>query len=84
MSSFNDYKNIDSRLVMYQFHELEYIYSYLNHHDIKMDKVFVVCSIIDKLTQSWRDIKKTLYHKEEDMNLSQLGTARMIITSKEK
>ena len=49
VSSFNNYKNIDSRPVMDKFHELEHIYSYLKHHDTKMDKVFVVSSIIDKL-----------------------------------
>ena len=39
-----------------------------------MIEVFVVSSIIDKLPQTWKDVKKNLKHKEEDMNLNQLGT----------
>ena len=31
-------------------------------------------SIIDKLPYSWRDVKKTLKHKQEEMDINQLGT----------
>lgn len=43
-----------------------------------MDEVFVVSSIISKLTNSWRDVKNTLKHTKEDMNLSQLATQLQI------
>lgn len=36
-----------------------------------MDEIYVVLSIIDKLPQSWKDVKKNHKHKEEDINLNQ-------------
>ena len=81
VSSFNDYKFVDSRPIMDQFHEMQRIYSNLKHHNIKMDEVFVVSSIIDKLPYSWRDVKKTLKHKEEDIDINQLGTHLQIEVS---
>ena len=38
-----------------------------------MDEVFVVLSIIDKLPYYWRDVKKALKHKREEININQLG-----------
>ena len=49
VSNFNDYKFVDSRPIMDQFHELQQIYSNLKHHHIKMDEALVLSSIIDKL-----------------------------------
>ena len=46
-----------------------------------MDEVFVVSSIIDKLHYSWRDVKKTLKHKKEDIDINQLGTLLQIKVS---
>ena len=42
---------------------------------------FVVSSIIDKLPFSWRDVKKTLKHKEKDIDVNQLGTHLQIEVS---
>ena len=39
-----------------------------------MDKVFIVLSIIDKIPFSWRDVKKTLTPKEQEIDINQLGT----------
>ena len=40
-----------------------------------MDELFFfVSSIIDKLPYSWIEVKKTIKHKEEDLNIKQLGT----------
>ena len=52
VSSFNDYKFIDSGPIMDQFHEMQCIYSNLKHHKINMDEVFVVSNIINKLPYS--------------------------------
>ena len=49
VSSFNDYKIVDSRPIMDQFHEIHRIYSNLKHHEINMDEVFLV-SIHTKTT----------------------------------
>ena len=65
ISSFNDYKIVDSRPILDQFHEMQRKYSNFKHHNINMDEVFVVTSINDKLPYSWRDVKKTLKHKEK-------------------
>ncbi|MCI11852.1 wall-associated receptor kinase 2-like, partial [Trifolium medium] len=39
-----------------------------------MDETIIVSSIIDKLPPSWKDFKKSLKHKKEDISLEQLGT----------
>ena len=56
VSSFNDYKFVDFRSIMDQFHEMQNIYSNLKHFKINMDEMFVVSSIIDKLPYHWRDV----------------------------
>ncbi|KAF7826588.1 ribonuclease H [Senna tora] len=38
-----------------------------------MDESIIVSSIIDKLHSSWKDFKKNLKHKKEDIPLEQLG-----------
>ena len=38
-------------------------------------------SIIDKLPNSWKDVKKTLKHKEEDIDIDQLGNHLQIEVS---
>ncbi|KAF7822010.1 zinc finger, CCHC-type [Senna tora] len=38
-----------------------------------MDESIIVSSIIDKLPSSWKDFKKNLKHKNEDISLVQLG-----------
>ena len=81
LSSFNDYKFVDSHPIMDQFHEIQSIYSNLKRYNIKMDEVFVVSSIIEKLPYSWRDFKKTLQHKEEDIDVNELDTHLQIEVS---
>jgi len=38
-----------------------------------MDETIIVSSIIDKLPPSWKDFKRTIKHKKEDISLEQLG-----------
>ena len=42
VSSFNDYKFVDSRPIMDQFHEMQRIQSNIKHHNINMDEVCCV------------------------------------------
>ncbi|XP_010555875.1 PREDICTED: uncharacterized protein LOC104825272 [Tarenaya hassleriana] len=74
VSSFNSYKMVDSRSVMEQFHELQRILSQFVQHKLQMDEAIKVSSIVDKLPPSWKDVKRSLKHKKEDMSLEQLGT----------
>ncbi|XP_021722414.1 uncharacterized protein LOC110689893 [Chenopodium quinoa] len=74
VSNFNNYKFVDGRSIMDQFHELQRIYGSLEQHGIAMNELFVVFSIIDKLPPSWKNVKHDLKHKKEDMTLSGLAT----------
>ncbi|XP_010546470.1 PREDICTED: uncharacterized protein LOC104818550 [Tarenaya hassleriana] len=74
VSSFNSYKMVDSRSVMEQFHELQRILSQFTQHKLKMDEAIKVSSIVDKLPPNWKDVKRSLKHRKEDMTLEQLGT----------
>ncbi|XP_071719289.1 uncharacterized protein [Rutidosis leptorrhynchoides] len=72
VSNFNNYKIVDTRPIMKQFHEIVRILGQFTQHNISMDETFSVSSIIDKLPSSWQDITHTLKHKKEDMNLNEL------------
>ncbi|XP_021744225.1 uncharacterized protein LOC110710260 [Chenopodium quinoa] len=74
VSNFNNFKFVDSRSIMDQFHEIQRIYGNLKQHVISVDELFVVSSIIDKLPTSWKDVKHELKHKKEDISLSELAT----------
>ncbi|XP_021732967.1 uncharacterized protein LOC110699757 [Chenopodium quinoa] len=74
VSNFNNFKFVDGRSIMDQFHELRRIYGSLEQHGIAMNDLFVVSSIIDKLLPSWKNVKHDLKHKKEDMTLSSLAT----------
>ncbi|CAM8956477.1 unnamed protein product [Rhodiola kirilowii] len=73
MSNFNSYKMVDSRPVMEQFNELTRILGQFTQYGMKMDDAISVSSIIDKLPPSWKDFKRTLKHKKEEMSLEELG-----------
>ncbi|XP_010521498.1 PREDICTED: uncharacterized protein LOC104800401 [Tarenaya hassleriana] len=74
VSEFNAYKMVDVRPVMEQFHELQRILSSFTQHELKMDETIMVSSIVDKLPPSWKDVKRSLKHRKEDMTLEQLGS----------
>nr|GEU58293.1 zinc finger, CCHC-type [Tanacetum cinerariifolium] len=48
VSNFNNYKMVDSRLVMEQFNELLRILGQYTKHGLKMDESIYVSSVIDK------------------------------------
>ena len=39
-----------------------------------MDENFIVSSIIDKLPPNWKDVRNSLKHNKNDMNVEQLAT----------
>ena len=49
VSNFNNFKFDDNRPIMEQFYEIQKLYDNLKRHDINMDELFVVSSIIHKL-----------------------------------
>ncbi|XP_073033878.1 uncharacterized protein [Primulina eburnea] len=65
VSTFLNFKMIDSRLVMEQFSKVEKMLNRFNQHKLHMDETIVFSSIIDKLPPSWKDFKKDLKHKKE-------------------
>nr|GEX92334.1 zinc finger, CCHC-type [Tanacetum cinerariifolium] len=62
-SNFNNYKMVDSRLVMEQYNELLRIHRQYTQHGLKMDKSIFALSINDKLHPSWKDFK----HSKDDL-----------------
>ncbi|GJT22979.1 hypothetical protein Tco_0892916 [Tanacetum coccineum] len=69
VSNFNNYKMVDSRLVMEQFNELLRILGQYIQHGLKKDESISVSSIIDKLPPSWKDFKHTWKHSKDDLSL---------------
>jgi len=60
---------------MEQMHEIEYILNNFKQHNMLMDETIIVSSIIDKLPSSWKDFKKILKNRKDDISLKQLGNS---------
>ncbi|GJX20941.1 zinc finger, CCHC-type containing protein [Tanacetum coccineum] len=73
VSNFNNYKMVDSRSVMEQYHELLQILGQFTQHGLNMNESIYVSSIIDKLPPSWKDFKHTLKHSKDELSLVKLG-----------
>nr|GEZ85349.1 hypothetical protein [Tanacetum cinerariifolium] len=74
VSNFMNYKIVDTRPVMEQFHEMLRILGQYVQHNLMMDEAISVAVIIDKLPPSWKDFKHSLKHKKEELNWVQLGS----------
>ncbi|VFQ98472.1 unnamed protein product [Cuscuta campestris] len=74
VSDFNNYKMVDSRSVMEQYHELVRMLGQFNLHGMKQDECISVSNVIDKMPPSWKDYKRELKHNKDDLSLVQLGT----------
>ena len=48
---------------------LERILNNFTQHNMHMDESIIVFNIIDKLPLSWKDFKRNLKHKKEDISL---------------
>lgn len=55
----NNYKMVDNRPVMEQLHEIEYILNNYKQRKMHMDETIIASYIIDKLSPSCKDIKRT-------------------------
>ncbi|CAM8957351.1 unnamed protein product [Rhodiola kirilowii] len=64
---------VDSRPAMEQFHEIQRILGQFAQQKLKMDEAISVSSIIDKLPPTWKDFRRTLKHKKEEMSLVELA-----------
>nr|GFA53336.1 zinc finger, CCHC-type [Tanacetum cinerariifolium] len=69
VSNFMNYKMVDTRPVMEQFHEMLRILGQYVQYNLMMDEAISVAVIIDKLPPSWKDFKHSLKHKKEELNL---------------
>ncbi|GJS09127.1 zinc finger, CCHC-type containing protein [Tanacetum coccineum] len=78
VSKFNSYKMVDSRPIMDQMYELEHILSMFTQNNMNMDESIQVASIIDKLPSTWKDVKKNLKHRKDDLSLKDLGNHLLI------
>ncbi|GJV06718.1 zinc finger, CCHC-type containing protein [Tanacetum coccineum] len=78
VSSFMNYKMVDTRPVMEQYHEMLRILGQYTQHNLMMDEAISVAVIIDKLPHSWKESKHSLKYKKEELNLVQLGSHQRI------
>nr|GEZ67340.1 zinc finger, CCHC-type [Tanacetum cinerariifolium] len=74
VSSFMNYKMVDNRPVMEQYHEMLRILRQYTQHNLMMDEAISVAVIIDKLPPFWKEFKHGLKLKKEELNLVQLGS----------
>nr|GMC80267.1 uncharacterized protein LOC109168281 [Ipomoea batatas] len=58
VSELNEFKMVDNRSVMEQFHEIVRILGQIRQHGMNMDDSIAIASIIDKLPPSWKTFKK--------------------------
>ncbi|GJS11124.1 zinc finger, CCHC-type containing protein [Tanacetum coccineum] len=74
VSNFNNYRMVDLRSMMEQYHELLQIIGQYTQHGLFMDESISVSSITDKLPSSWKDFKHMLKHNKDELSLVQLGS----------
>ncbi|GKE00789.1 hypothetical protein Tco_1388772 [Tanacetum coccineum] len=74
VSNFENYKMVDSRSVMEQYHKLLRIMGQFTKQGLKINESISVSSIIDKPSPSWKDFKHSLKHKKDELSLVQLGS----------
>ncbi|GKB56687.1 zinc finger, CCHC-type containing protein [Tanacetum coccineum] len=74
VSNFMNYKMVDTRPVMKQYHEMLRILGQYTQHNLMMDEAISVAVILDKLPSSWKEFNHGLKHKKEESNLVQLGS----------
>nr|GMC69312.1 uncharacterized protein LOC109152108 [Ipomoea batatas]GMD49377.1 uncharacterized protein LOC109152108 [Ipomoea batatas] len=74
VSEFNEFKMVDNRSVMEQFHEIVRILGQIRQHGMNMDDSIVIASIIDKLPPSWKKVHRALMQRKEELTMEQLGS----------
>ncbi|XP_077252456.1 uncharacterized protein LOC143891830 [Tasmannia lanceolata] len=73
VSRFLNFRVVDDRPVIDQLHEIQHIVNQIHLQGILLDDSFIVPSIIDKLPPTWKDFRKSLKHKKEEMSLEKLA-----------
>jgi len=73
VSQFYNYKIVEGRSVLDQLHEIQRILSHYKQHKMHMDETIIVSSTMDKLPPFWKDTKRILKHKKEEMSLKELA-----------
>ena len=73
VGQFNNYKMVEGHSVLDQLHEIQRILIHFKQHKMHMDETIIVLSIMDKLPSSWKDTKRKLKHKKEEMSLEELA-----------
>nr|GLL29583.1 uncharacterized protein LOC109152108 [Ipomoea trifida] len=73
VSEFNEFKMVDNRSVMEQFHEIVRILGQIRQHNMNMDDSIAIASIIDKLPPSWKKVHRALMQRKEELTMEQLG-----------
>ena len=73
VSQFMNYRMVDNKSVIDQLHEIQHILNQFKIQNMNMDESIVVSSVIDKLPPLWKDYKKELKHKIEEITLEQLA-----------
>ena len=44
-------------------------------HNMNLDEIIIISSIIDKLPNSWKDFKQSIKHRKEDLSLEKLANS---------
>ncbi|KAL3534519.1 hypothetical protein ACH5RR_002980 [Cinchona calisaya] len=73
VSHFFNFKMIDGKSMIKQLSEIDRILNNIKQHNLNIDESIIVSSMIDKLPPSWRDVKRNLKYKKEELSLENLA-----------
>jgi hypothetical protein len=72
VSNYFDFKMVDNKPILNQVHEIQIIVQQLNSEGIPIDEKLQVGAIIAKLPPTWKDYRKSLKRKADDLTLEGL------------
>jgi len=72
VSQFNNNNIVKECSIPDQLYEIQCMLSHFKQHKMHMDEFIIVSSIVDKLSPSWKDTKRTLKCKKEEISLEDL------------